>query len=79
MSVIKSPAFPRQGCRYHALGATMMALPQVAIWRKRSEIDRSAGMEVQDYRDALAQRLPDVKDKRLMKPASGTCPHGDAE
>lgn len=35
------------------------------------KMDRSANMEVQDYRDALAPRLPDVHDPKVMDDDAG--------
>lgn len=47
--------------------------------KNQLKVDRSSDMEVQDYRDALASRLPDVKDKPVdeasipeMKPYMAT-------
>lgn len=66
MSQIKSPRVsPAKAVAIMLLGATMMApLTGCDLAKNELKIDRSADMEVQDYRDALAQRLPDVKDKK---------------
>lgn len=66
MSQIKSPRVsPAKAVAIMLLGATMMApLAGCDLAKNDLKIDRSADMEVQDYRDALAQRLPDVKDKK---------------
>ncbi len=66
MSQIKSPRVsPAKAVAIMLLGATMMApLAGCDLAKNDLKIDRSADMEVQDYRDALAQRLPDIKDKK---------------
>lgn len=46
-------------------GATLfMPLAGCDLAKNQLKVDRSSDMEVQDYRDALASRLPDVKDKK---------------
>lgn len=46
-------------------GATLlMPLAGCDLAKNQLKIDRATDMEVQDYRDALASRLPDVKDKK---------------
>lgn len=45
--------------------AMVMGMPLAGcdLSKNTLKVDRSSDMEVQDYRDAMAQRLPDVKDK----------------
>lgn len=57
----------------------MMPLSGCELAKNDLKIDRSSDMEVQDYRDALAQRLPEAKDKKMdeasipeMKPYMAT-------
>lgn len=44
------------------IGAVLFPLTGCDLSKNQLKIDRSSDMEVQDYRDAMAQRLPDVED-----------------
>ncbi len=48
-----------------ASAALLMPLTGCDLAKNELKIDRSSDMEVQDYRDALASRLPDTKDKKV--------------
>ncbi len=52
--------------------AALVTLPLASCELAKNDlkIDRSSDMEVQDYRDALAQRLPDTKDASKQDDAS---------
>lgn len=59
--------------------ALLLPLSGCDLAKNELKVDRSSDMEVQDYRDALAQRLPDTKDKKVdeasipeMKPYMAT-------
>lgn len=43
--------------------ALLLSLSACDLAKNSLKVDRSADMEVQDYRDALAQRLPDISNK----------------
>lgn len=47
-----------------ASAALFVPLAGCDLAKNDLKIDRSSDMEVQDYRDALAQRMPDTKDKK---------------
>lgn len=48
-----------------ASAALLMPLTGCDLAKNELKVDRSSDMEVQDYRDALASRLPDTKDKKV--------------
>lgn len=60
---------PRQFCTVRTIGMLLLAsalfvpLAGCDIAKNELKIDRSSDMETQDYRDALAQRLPDVAEE----------------
>ncbi len=49
--------------------ALLLPLSGCDLAKNELKVDRSSDMEVQDYRDALAQRLPDTKDKKMDEAA----------
>lgn len=49
--------------------AIMLSLSACDLAKNELKVDRSSDMEVQDYRDALAQRLPDVDNKKTDEAA----------
>ena len=49
--------------------AFLLPLAGCDLAKNSLKVDRSSDMEVQDYRDALAERLPDIKDKTAVDQA----------
>ncbi len=49
--------------------AFLLPLAGCDLAKNSLKVDRSSDMEVQDYRDALAERLPDVKNKAAVDEA----------
>ena len=66
MSQHKTPrVITAKAAGFLLIGAVFLApLTACELAKNDLKIDRSADMEFQDYRDAMASRLPDVKDKK---------------
>lgn len=57
-----SKAFKKQALYVTMLGAVIVPLSACDLTKNHLKADRSTDMEIQDYRDALAPRLPDVSE-----------------
>src|SRR6187402_1707542 len=57
-------AFIKQALYILLLGAVFAPLSACDLSKNYLKADRSSDMEVQDYRDAMAPRLPDVDSKQ---------------
>jgi len=63
-------AFTKQALTAVLLGAVFIPLSACDLSKNYLKADRSSDMEIQDYRDALAPRLPDIDNKQTEDDAS---------
>lgn len=69
---MSQPSFSRvmtaKAAAVFLIGAALFVpLAGCDLAKNQLKVDRSSDMEVQDYRDAMAQRLPDTKDKKTAE------------
>lgn len=78
LQITSSKSFIRQTALFALLIALSVPLSGCDLTKNHLKADRSSDMEVQDYRDAMAQREPDVTDRNTtdnipeMKPYMAT-------